>query len=199
MKKINLIFQSTEFKQLAVELFAKCIKSDRIILYSKFGTVLPAIQREEALVGIIVQFVKAHNYAERARDTWPLFRNLKLPFIAHHLDFKEIGLPELQNFEDDPTLHSLIRSSRIPKEDDLRRRYSVDPFSKHNSQLRAFSVKYNIWTERFGSGPKSAYCEVRPFSCEGGPDKFIRVIKFWFRLVFEKWQNYIYPFLIQEV
>ena len=23
------------------------------------------------------------------------FRNLKLPFIAHHLDFKEIGLPEL--------------------------------------------------------------------------------------------------------
>ena len=139
---------------------------------------LPAIQREEALVGIIVQFVKAHNYAERARDTWPLFRNLKLPFIAHHLDFKEIGLPELQNFEDDPTLHSLIRSSRIPKEDDLRRRYSVDPFSKHNSQLGAFSVKYNIWTERFGSGPKSAYYE-------GGPDKFIRVIKFWFRSVLQ--------------
>ena len=182
-----------------MELFAKCIKSDRIILYSKFGTVLPAIQREEALVGIIVQFVKAHNYAERARDTWPLFRNLKLPFIAHHLDFKEIGLPELQNFEDDPTLHSLIRSSRIPKEDDLRRRYSVYPFSKHNSQLRAFSVKYNIWTERFGNGPKSAYCEVRPFSCEGGPDKFIRVIKFWFRLVFGKWQNHFYQFLIQEV
>ena len=42
-----------------------------------------------------MQFVEAHNYAERARDTWPLFRNLKLPFIAHHLDFKEIGLPEL--------------------------------------------------------------------------------------------------------
>ena len=108
------------------------------------------------------------------------FRNLKLPFIAHHLDFTEIGLPELGrnfvlfffdsqifflgNFEDDPTLHSLIRSSKIPKEDDLRRRYSVDPFSKHNSQLRLFSVKYNIWTERFGSGPKSAYMEVRPFS-----------------------------------
>ena len=87
------------------------------------------------------------------------------------------------NFEDDPTLHSLIRSSKIPKEDDLRRRYSVDPFSKHNSQLRLFSVKYNIWTERFGSGPKSAYCEVRPFSCEGGPDKFIRTVQLWFRFV----------------
>ena len=87
------------------------------------------------------------------------------------------------NFEDDPTLHSLIRSSKIPKEDDLRRRYSVDPFSKHNSQLRLFSVKYNIWTERFGAGPKSAYCEVRPFSCEGGPDKFIRTIQLWFRFV----------------
>ena len=87
------------------------------------------------------------------------------------------------NFEDDPTLHSLIRSSKIPKEDDLRRRYSVDPFSKHNSQLRMFSVKYNIWTERFGSGPKSAYCEVRPFSCEGGPDKFIRTVQLWFRFV----------------
>ena len=37
--------------------------------------------------------------------------------------------------------------------------------------VTVFSVKYNIWTERFGSGPKSAYCEVRPFSCEGGPDK----------------------------
>ena len=35
------------------------------------------------------------------------------------------------------------------KEDDLRRRYSVDPFSKHNSHLRDYSVKYNIWTERF--------------------------------------------------
>ena len=137
------------------ELFAKCIKSDKIILYSKYGTVLPAIQREEALVGVIVQYVKHSSYATRVRDTWPLFRNLKLPFIAHHLDFKEIGLPDLSNFEDDPTLHSLIRSSRIPKEDDLRRRYSVDPFSKHNSSLRSFSVKYNIWTERFGSGPKS--------------------------------------------
>ena len=178
----QLLFEtSEEFKHLPVELFAKCIKSDRIILYSKFGTVLPAIQREEALVQIIVKYVKFTNFTVRIRDTWPLFRNLKLPFIAHHLDFKEIGLPELCNFEDDPTLHSLIRSSRIPKEDDLRRRYSVDPFSKHNSQLRAFSVKYNIWTERFGSGPKSAYCEVRPFSCEGGPDKFIRTIMFWFR------------------
>jgi len=178
----QLLFEtSEEFKHLPVELFAKCIKSDRIILYSKFGTVLPAIQREEALVQIIVKYVKFTNFPVRIRDTWPLFRNLKLPFIAHHLDFKEIGLPELCNFEDDPTLHSLIRSSRIPKEDDLRRRYSVDPFSKHNSQLRAFSVKYNIWTERFGSGPKSAYCEVRPFSCEGGPDKFIRTIMFWFR------------------
>ena len=178
----QLIFEtSPEFKNLPVELFAKCIKSDRIILYSAAGTVLPAIQREEALVGIIVNYVKFTNFTVRIRDTWPLFRNLKLPFIAHHLNFKEIGLPELCNFEDDPTLHSLIRSSRIPKEDDLRRRYSVDPFSKHNSQLRAFSVKYNIWTERFGSGPKSAYCEVRPFSCEGGPDKFIKTIKFWFR------------------
>jgi len=178
----QLLFeQSDEFKQLPVELFAKCIKSDRIILYSRFGTVLPAIQREEALVGVIVKYVKFTNYTVRVKDTWPLFRNLKLPFIAHHLDFKESGLPELGNFEDDPTLHSLIRSSKIPKEDDLRRRYSVDPFSKHNSQLRAFSVKYNIWTERYGSGPKSAYCELRPFSCEGGPDKFIREIKLWFR------------------
>ena len=89
-----------------------------------------------------------------------MFRALKLPFVAHHLDFAEIGLPDLANFEDDPTLHSLIRSSKIPKEDDLRRRYSVDPFSKHNSRLRACSVKYNLWSERFGSGPKSAYREV---------------------------------------
>jgi len=178
----QLLFeQSEDFKHLPVELFAKCIKSDRIILYSKYGTVLPAIQREEALVGIIVKYVKFINYSVRVKDTWPLFRNLKLPFIAHHLDFTEIGLPELSNFEDDPTLHSLIRSSKIPKEDDLRRRYSVDPFSKHNSQLRIFSVKYNIWTERFGSGPKSAYCEVRPFSCEGGPDKFLRTVQLWFR------------------
>ena len=170
---------SEEFKFLAVELFAKCIKSDRIILYSKCGTVLPAIQREEALVKVIVNYVKFTNFPVRIRDTWPLFRNLKLPLIAHHLDFKEIGLPELCDFEDDPT-HSLIRSSRIPKEDDLMQ-YSVDPFFKHFSQLRVASVKYNIWTERFGIGPKSAYCEVRPFSCEGGPDKFIRTIMFWFR------------------
>ena len=154
----QLLFEtSEEFKHLPVELFAKCIKSDRLILYSKFGTVLPAIQREEALVQIIVKYVKFTNFTVRIRDTWPLFRNLKLPFIAHHLDFKEIGLPELCNFEDDPTLHSLIRSSRIPKEDDLRRRYSVDPFSKHNSQLRAFSVKYNIWTERFRSKGRIQY------------------------------------------
>jgi len=182
----KLFESSEEFKQLPVELFAKCIKSDRIIIYSKYGTVLPAIQREEALVRVIVQYVKHCQYETRVKDTWPLFRALKLPFIAHHLDFKEIGLSDLANFEDDPTLHSLIRSSRIPKEDDLRRRYSVDPFSKHNSHLRAFSVKYNIWTERFGSGPKSAYMEVRPFSCEGGPDKFIRTIKFWFRTFDEK-------------
>jgi hypothetical protein len=24
-------------------------------------------------------------------DTWPLFRALKLPFIAHHLDFKQVS------------------------------------------------------------------------------------------------------------
>ena len=44
--------------------------------------------------------------------------------------------------------HSLTDSFLRLQEDDLRRRYSVDPFSKHNSHLRAFSVKYNIWTER---------------------------------------------------
>lgn len=111
----KLFETSEEFKQLPVELFAKCIKSDRIIIYSHYGTVLPAIQREEALVGMIVQYVNYCQYEIRVKDTWPLFRALKLPFIAHHLDFKEIGLSDLANFEDDPTLHSLIRSSRIPK------------------------------------------------------------------------------------
>ena len=78
---------------------AKCIKSDRIILYTKYGTVMPAIQREEALVGIIVKYIKFDNYSVRVKDAWPLFRNLKLPFIAHHLDFNQIGLPELgKNF-----------------------------------------------------------------------------------------------------
>merc|ERR1719419_383027 len=182
----KLLETSEDLQKLPVELFAKCIKSDKIIIFSKYGTVLPAIQREEALVGIIVNYVKYTDYETRVKDTWPLFRALKLPFIAHHLDFKEIGLSDLANFEDDPTLHSLIRSSRIPKEDDLRRRYSVDPFSKHNSHLRSHSVKYNIWTERFGSGPMSAYREVRPFSCEGGPDKFIRCLRFWFRVYDEK-------------
>ena len=56
---------------------------------------LPAIQREEALVAVIVKYVKFTDYSVRVKDTWPLFRNLKLPFIAHHLDFTEIGLPEL--------------------------------------------------------------------------------------------------------
>lgn len=181
----KLFESSPELKQLPVELFAKCIKSDKIIMYSKYGTVLPAIQREEALVRVIVRFVKFCDYETRIKDTWPLFRALKLPFVAHHLDFAEIGLPDLANFEDDPTLHSLIRSSKIPKEDDLRRRYSVDPFSKHNSRLRACSVKYNLWSERFGSGPKSAYREVRPFSCEGGPDKFLTSISVFMR----RWED----------
>ena len=51
---------------------AKCIKSDRIILYTKYGTVLPAIQREEALVSIIVKYVKFDNYSVRVKDAWPL-------------------------------------------------------------------------------------------------------------------------------
>ena len=51
---------------------AKCIKSDRIILYTKYGTVLPAIQREEALVAIIVKYVKFDNYSVRVKDAWPL-------------------------------------------------------------------------------------------------------------------------------
>ena len=62
----------------------------------------------------------------------------------------------------------------------------MDPFSKHNSHLWAYSVKYNIWTEKFGAGPRAAYREVRGFSCEGGPDKFIRSIQFWFRPYDEK-------------
>ena len=173
----QLLFEnSEELKHLPVALFAMCIESDRIILYSKFGTVLPAIQREEALVKVIVNYVKFTNFPVRIRNAGFLFLNLKLPLIAHNLDFKEIGLPELCDFEDDP-IHSLIRTSRIPKEDDLMK-YSKDI---HFSQLRTASVKCNIWTERFGSGPKSAYCEVTPFSCEGGPDKFIRKIMFWFR------------------
>ena len=89
----KLLEGSEDLQQLPVELFAKCIKSDRIILYSKFGTVLPAIQREEALVGIIVKYIKFDNYSVRVKDAWPLFRNLKLPFIAHHLDFNQIGYP----------------------------------------------------------------------------------------------------------
>ena len=138
----ELFEHSDEFKSLPVELFAKCIKSDRIILYSKYGTVLPAIQREEALVKVIVAYVKFTNYAIRVKDTWPLFRNLKLPFIAHHLDFKEIGLPELSNFEDDPTLHSLIRSSRIPKEDDLR--LDVTPTDIFNRNQNSFSSCWSM-------------------------------------------------------
>ena len=53
----KLFESSPELKQLPVELFAKCIKSDKIIMYSKYGTVLPAIQREEALVRVIVRCV----------------------------------------------------------------------------------------------------------------------------------------------
>ena len=45
-----------------------------VFRYSKYGTVLPAIQREEALVRIIVKYVKFTNYAVRIKDTWPLFR-----------------------------------------------------------------------------------------------------------------------------
>ena len=176
----QLLFEtSEEFKHLPVELFAKCIKSDQIILYSNFGTVLPAIQREEALVKVIVNYVKFTNFPVRIRYTEPLFRNLKLPLIAHTLDFKEIGLPELCDFEDDP-IHLLIRKSRIPKEDDLMQ-YSGDPSFKHFSQLRTASVKYNIWTEKFGIGPRSDYYYERPFSFEGGPDKYIRTIVFGFR------------------
>ena len=190
----QLLFEtSEEFKHLPVELFAKCIKSDRIILYSKFGTVLPAIQREEALVKVIVNYVKFTNFPVRIRNTEPLFRNLKLPLIAHNLDFKKIGLPELCDFEDDP-IHSLIRNSTIPKEDDLMR-YSGDPFYKHFSQLRKASVKCHFWTEELG---KSVFLRKRPFSCEGGPDKFIRTIMFWFRYgtsFFYKVVLFTFPFL----
>lgn len=177
----QLFKNNAELRQLPVDMFAKCIKSDRIILFSTHGTVLPAIQREEALVRIIVEYVRSHDQEKRIKDTWPLFRALKLPFIAHHLDFRELGLPELANFDDDPTVHSLIRSSRVQKEDDLRRKYSVDPFSKHNSKLRAYSIKYVIWSERFGCGPNSSYRETRPFACEGGMDKFISRIQLFFR------------------
>lgn len=179
----TLLTSSTidDMMMLPVDLFAKCIKSDRIILFSQYGTVLPAIQREEALVRVIVKYVRHCEQEKRIKDTWPLFRSLKLPYIAHHLDFRKSGLPELANFDDDPTVHSLIRSSRVEKEDDLRRKYSVDPFSKHNSTLRAFSIMYVLWTEKFGCGPNSSYREVRPFCCEGGTDKFITSIKLYFR------------------
>jgi len=176
-----LVTSNKDLLALPVDLFAKCIKSDRIILFSKYGTVMPAIQREEALVKVIVDYVRSHDAEQRIKDTWPLFRALKLPYIAHHLDFRELGLPELANFDDDPTVHSLIRSSRVQKDDDLRRKYSVDPFSRHNSKLRAYSIKYVIWSERYGNGPNSAYREIRPFSCEGGPDKFITSIDLFFR------------------
>ena len=85
----QLLFQqSDDFKHLPVELcefvhhtsnclfiisflaVAKCIKSDRIILYTKYGTVLPAIQREEALVSIIVKYIKFDNYSVRVKDAW---------------------------------------------------------------------------------------------------------------------------------
>ena len=61
---------------------AKCIKSDRIILYSKYGTVLPAIQREEALVSIIVKYIKFDNYSVRVKDAWPLFRFVLGSYIS---------------------------------------------------------------------------------------------------------------------
>jgi hypothetical protein len=44
-----------------------------------------------------------------------------------------------------------------------------------------YSVKYVIWTERYGSGPNSAYREIRSFSCEGGTDKFMQSIQLLFR------------------
>jgi hypothetical protein len=46
---------------------------------------------------------------------------------------------------------------------------------------RLYSVKYVIWTERYGSGPNSAYREIRSFSCEGGTDKFMQSIQLLFR------------------
>ena len=39
------------------------------------------------------------------------------------------------------------RSSRVQKEDDLKRKFSVDPFSKHNSKLRAYSIKVRHFVE----------------------------------------------------
>ena len=32
----------------------------------------------------------------------------------------------------------------MQKDDDLRRKYSVDPFSRHNSKLRAYSIKVKL-------------------------------------------------------
>ena len=37
----------------------------------------------------------------------------------------------------------------------------MEPLSKHISQRRSYSVKYNTWTEGFGSGPKPAHREVQ--------------------------------------
>ena len=37
----------------------------------------------------------------------------------------------------------------MQKEDDLKRKFSVDPFSKHNSKLRAYSIKVGHFVETF--------------------------------------------------
>ena len=72
----RLVETGEELLQLPVKLY---IKSDGIVLFSRFGTVLPAIQGKEGLVRTIVGYVKYRYYETRVRDTWLLRRALKLP------------------------------------------------------------------------------------------------------------------------
>ena len=72
----RLVETGEELLQLPVKLY---IKSDGIVLFSRFGTVLPAIQGKEGLVRTIVGYVKYRYYETRVRDPWLLRRALKLP------------------------------------------------------------------------------------------------------------------------
>ena len=80
----QLLFeQSKDFKYFPVDLFAKYIKSNRIILNTNYWTVMPAIHREKALASITAKYVKFGNYSLCVKDTWPSFGVSSCPSLPN--------------------------------------------------------------------------------------------------------------------
>jgi len=86
----TLFSQTEEFQSFPLHLFKQILSSDKLLLFSKYNTILPGVEREEKLAEFIEEYSKLNNMENGVDELRNLLRIDKKKQIKSHREFSHL-------------------------------------------------------------------------------------------------------------